>query len=131
MSIKTGKIIKARLKAMGKTQGWLAESVKTPEKPDGVSINAVSKWTKTGKIARDHVQLVADLLEITTDELLAGSLAVEEAPPAETRIERLNAEEKELVDLHRISIKEGQDMIMSAARHAPKKAARSLRRPPH
>lgn len=122
MSIEIGKLIKTRLRQMKKTQGWLAEKA-------GVSNNAVSKWIKTGKLKRENVQPVADLLGITADQLLAGSPAVEIVPPDDTTIERLNAEEKELVSLHRISMKEGRDMIMSAARHAPKVPARSLRRP--
>lgn len=68
MNSATGKIIKTRLEAMEKTQGWLAEIA-------GVSINAVSKWTKTGKIGRSQVPVVAKALGITADQLLRGDLA--------------------------------------------------------
>lgn len=129
MSTETGKIIKARLKQMGKTQRWLAENIKTPDKEDGLSINAVSKWTKTGQISRVYIQQVADLLGITTDQLLGGEPLMELIPPEETTIERLNAEEKELLDLYRGTGKESRQIIMSTARITPKLPARAVRRP--
>lgn len=58
-----GKTIKARLKALGVTQAWLAEQV-------GVSENAVSKWIKTGEISRDNIKPVADALQISVAQLL-------------------------------------------------------------
>ena len=53
----------ARLKAIGKTQAWLAEQV-------GVSTNAVSKWIKTGEISRENLKASADALEISVAQLL-------------------------------------------------------------
>lgn len=58
-----GRTIKSRLKALGKTQAWLAEQV-------GVSENAVSKWIKTGKISRENLKRTADALEISVAQLL-------------------------------------------------------------
>jgi len=58
-----GKTIKARLKALGKTQAWLAEEV-------GVTEQAVSKWIKYGEISRANVQPVADALQISSAQLL-------------------------------------------------------------
>ena len=118
-----------RLKDLGKTQGWLAENIKTADKPSGLSINAISKWTKTGKIAREHVQQVADLLEITADQLLAGSPLIEQVPIGETTIERLAADEKHLLDLYRGSTQDGKSGVIGMATLAPKLPVRSLRRP--
>lgn len=58
-----GKTIKARLKAMSRTQAWLAEHV-------GVSENAVSKWIKTGEISRENIKAAADTLQISVAQLL-------------------------------------------------------------
>jgi transcriptional regulator with XRE-family HTH domain len=58
-----GKTIKARLKAAGKTQAWLAERV-------GVSENAVSKWIKSGEISRENIKSAADALGISVAQLL-------------------------------------------------------------
>lgn len=58
-----GKIIKARLKAMGHTQAWLAERV-------GVSENAVSKWIKSGEISRANIEPVTEALDISVAQLL-------------------------------------------------------------
>lgn len=129
MSKETGKFIKARLKAMDKTQGWLAENIKVPGKDGGLSTNAISKWTKTGNIARAHIQQVADLLNVTADELLCGGAALELVPEGDTTIERVDAEEKELLELHRASTKDGRNLIMASAHIAPKLPVRSIRRP--
>lgn len=58
-----GRTIKSRLKALGRTQAWLAEQV-------GVSENAVSKWIKTGKISRENIRPVAEALQISVAQLL-------------------------------------------------------------
>jgi transcriptional regulator with XRE-family HTH domain len=58
-----GKTIKSRLKALGRTQAWLAEQV-------GVSENAVSKWIKSGEISRENIKPAADALEISVAQLL-------------------------------------------------------------
>jgi len=58
-----GKTIKARLKALGQTQAWLAEQV-------GVSENAVSKWIKNGEISRENIKPAADALQISVAQLL-------------------------------------------------------------
>lgn len=61
-----GKTIKTRLKSLGKTQAWLAETI-------GVSDNAVSKWIKTGEISRPNIKQVADVLEIPVAQLMDAS----------------------------------------------------------
>jgi transcriptional regulator with XRE-family HTH domain len=122
MSLETGKIIKTRLQDLKKKQAWLAEKA-------GVSINAVSKWTKTGKLAREHVQAVADALEISADELLAGTPILELVPAGDTTIERLNANEKHLLELYRRSTDVGKMGVIGMAESVPKLPARSLRRP--
>lgn len=114
---------------MGKTRGWLAENMTSEEKPHGLSINAISKWTKTGNIAREHVQQAADLLGISADQLLAGDPLLELVPVEETTIERLTSEEKYLLELYRGSTEDGKKGVMSLATHSPKLPARSLRNP--
>lgn len=124
MENETAKIIKARLLAMRKTQGWLAEVA-------GVSVNAVSKWTKTGKIGRANVQAVADALEITADQLLAGTDQVifEVVPIGQTTLERLSPDEKEVLEEYRRSTTDGKLMIFGSAKSAPKASPlRSIKR---
>jgi transcriptional regulator with XRE-family HTH domain len=58
-----GKTIKSRLKALGRTQAWLAEQI-------GVSDNAVSKWVKTGEISRENSIECAAALGIGVAQLL-------------------------------------------------------------
>lgn len=129
MSIEIGKLIRAKLKSMGKTQGWLAEEMKSPKRPAGLSINAISKWMKTGKVARENVQQLADILDLSTDQLLAGDSRVELVPPGETTIDRLTPDEKQLLDLYRGSTNDGKSALMGMAIHTPKSPVRSLRRP--
>lgn len=62
MDKKLGEVIKARLRAMGKSQEWLAEEV-------GVSNAAVSKWMGSGKISKLNAQKVAHTLSLTLNEL--------------------------------------------------------------
>jgi transcriptional regulator with XRE-family HTH domain len=71
-----GKLIKARLKELKKTQGWLAEQV-------GVSNVAVTKWIKSGNLSRENLSKVADALKLSVDMLLGGSTWI-----AENEIER-------------------------------------------
>jgi transcriptional regulator with XRE-family HTH domain len=58
-----GKTISTRLKALDKTQAWLAEEV-------GVSENAVSKWIASGKISRVNSIKAADALKMSVAQLL-------------------------------------------------------------
>jgi transcriptional regulator with XRE-family HTH domain len=114
MTEHAGKRIGTRLREMEKTQGWLAELV-------GVSINAVSKWIKTGRISRENAMAVAPHLRMTLDELL-GAAAGEEhqaAPSREaTTLERLDPTEAHLLQLFRQCEIEGQDLILSAGKFA-------------
>jgi transcriptional regulator with XRE-family HTH domain len=110
MSTDIAKVIKARLKELKQNQAWLAEIA-------GVSIAAVSKWTKTGKISRDRVPVVAEALGLTTDQLLDVDNAQTE--PERTWLERLTVDEKEMLELYRRCSMEGQLMLKGAARVAP------------
>ena len=107
------KTIKDRMKAIGMSQAWLAETV-------GVSIAAVSKWTTDGKVARDNVPRVAAALGLTTDQLLGtGAPAGAEA----TWSELVNADEKEMLELYRLCSREGRLMLKGAAREGSRAAA--------
>jgi plasmid maintenance system antidote protein VapI len=108
-----GKIIKTRLRELDETQEWLAEQV-------GVSKNAVSKWIKDGKISRENAIKVSQVLKLSADRLLMGQSAVEPAPATETTLERLDAEEKRLLDLYRQATQDGKMMVYGAAMVAPK-----------
>jgi transcriptional regulator with XRE-family HTH domain len=101
------------MQAIGMSQAWLAEKV-------GVSITAVSKWTRDGKVARDNVPRVAAALGLTTDQLLGpGAPADAEA----TWSEWVNADEKEMLELYRLCSQEGRLMLKGAAREGSKAPA--------
>lgn len=61
-----GKAIKDALSAKGATQGWLAERI-------GVSDNAVSKWIRDGRISRENLALVVQVLDMDGGQVLAAS----------------------------------------------------------
>lgn len=108
-----GRIIRARLLELGETQEWLAEQV-------GVSKNAVSKWIRDGKVSRANAIEAARVLKLTSDQLLLGSPLTDVSPPAETTLERVNVEEKRLLELYRQATRDGKLMIYGAATVAPK-----------
>lgn len=107
MSEKIGKLIASRLKALGKKQAWLAENAE-------VSINAVSKWTKSGKIARERIARVAELLEVSADELVAGEVKAESQPSSFMDMKATSAEEMRILTAFRLADERGQDQINSA-----------------
>lgn len=107
MSEKIGKLIASRLKAMGKGQAWLAEKAE-------VSVNAVSKWTKTGKIARERVAHVAELLGVSVDELVSGEIKLEPAPSSFMDLRVVSAEEMRLLTAFRLADERGRDQLNSA-----------------
>lgn len=80
MATELGDYIKTRLKALKRTQGWLAEQA-------DVSNNAVSKWIKTGKISRENFLLIIPLLGGSVpalgnnDPAIAPNTASAPAPP--------------------------------------------------
>lgn len=113
-----GNIIKQRLADLDETQEWLAEKC-------GVSKNAVSKWIKVGKISRANAVEAARVLGLTVDQLLGQSL-VDVSPPSETTLERLDVQEKRLLELYRQSTKDGKLMIYGAATVAPKESDNGL-----
>ena len=115
MTSPLGKIIKARLGELSKTQEWLAERT-------DVSKNAVSKWIRDGKISRENAVSVARVLELTNDQLLLGQPLVDVSLSNETTLERLDAEEKRLIELYRRATRDGRLMIYGAATVAPKES---------
>lgn len=76
MENEVGKLIKARLKVLKRTQGWLAEKCE-------VSNVAVTKWIKFGTISRENAIKAADILLISIDKLLGNDL-----PMVENELER-------------------------------------------
>lgn len=115
MNSSLGKIIKSRLVEMRKTQEWLAEEC-------GVSKVAVSKWISSGKISRKNAIAVTKALDITSDRLLLGVPLTDVSPSNETTLERVDGEEKRLLELYRRSTKDGRMMIYGAATVAPKES---------
>lgn len=63
MTNEIGKIIRNALSDINKNQSWLAEKC-------NVSINAVSKWIRTGEISRKNIPVVANVLGLSIDQLL-------------------------------------------------------------
>lgn len=97
-------IIKTRLREMEKTQGWLAEKT-------GVSINAVSKWTKGGRIAPENIVAVAYALGVTADELLKGSQVEGDSS---SDLVTLNAIERRILALYNGTSDRGKLDMLSA-----------------
>lgn len=62
-----GDQIREALEQLGKSQTWLAETM-------GVSDAAVSKWLRTGEVARDRLVDLARTLHISVDQLLTGEV---------------------------------------------------------
>jgi transcriptional regulator with XRE-family HTH domain len=107
----TAELIGRRLTEMGKTQEWLAEKV-------GVSINAVSKWTRTGQISRDNAILTARALGLTVGELLheqPEDMKKEKPESGSLHLVYLTSDELKLVTLYRESTQVGQAMLIAAA----------------
>jgi transcriptional regulator with XRE-family HTH domain len=114
-------LIKARLRDLGKTQGWLAEIA-------GVSVNAVSKWTKNGPIARENVVAVADALGITADQLLKGT-----QPPADQRSDlvKLSAIEQRILALYNGADDRGKLDMLASIEEIAKQVEEERRKSPH
>jgi transcriptional regulator with XRE-family HTH domain len=120
MTSQLGKIIKARLTEIDATQEWLAEQV-------GVSKMAVSKWIRTGNISRESAIGAARALGLTFEQLL-GQTLVDVSPSTGTTLERLDAQEKQLIEFFRRATKDGKLMIFGAATVAPKEQESSAGR---
>lgn len=116
MKSSLGKVILGKLRVMEKTQSWLAEEAQ-------VSINAVSKWIRTGKISRNNLVVVAGILGLSTDEMvgLDEPVAANAVLPA-FELVFLTSEEIRLVTIFRQASDVGQRMIEIAASKAPKAA---------
>ncbi len=107
----TGELIARRLYEMDRTQEWLAEKV-------GVSINAVSKWTRTGKISRENAVLAAKALGVTVGELLQEqqeNMKADKHDEKSLQLVYLTAREMRLVTLFRESTEVGRAMTEAAA----------------
>lgn len=113
MNSHVGKTIAMRLKALQKGQSWLAEKA-------GVSVNAVSKWTISGKISREKAVIVAEALGLTMDQLFGRDMVPTTETEMDTALERVNEKEAELLQLFRRCSVDGQNMILAAARVAPR-----------
>jgi transcriptional regulator with XRE-family HTH domain len=115
MENQIGRKIAQRLRALGKTQVWLAEQV-------DVSNNAVTKWIKTGQISIDKAVKVAPALEITLDELLDNEDASITQPPrdaaatqpSEARLQLIYVDGDELEMLTRL--REAPDNLRTMAK---------------
>lgn len=119
MNSSLGKIIKSRLTDLRRTQEWLADEC-------GVSKNAVSKWIRDGKISRKNAIAAAKALDLTADQLLLGQPLVDVSAANETTLERVDGDEKRLLELYRRATKDGRMMIYGAASVAPKESEPSL-----
>lgn len=112
----TAALIKRRLLEMDRTQEWLAEKI-------GVSINAVSKWTRTGQISRENAVLAAKALGITVGELLqeqSEDMKADKLKEKSLHLVYLTDEEMRLVTLYRESTDMGRAMLMAAGDSVPK-----------
>jgi transcriptional regulator with XRE-family HTH domain len=119
MNSSTGKIIKARLAELERTQEWLAEQT-------GVSKTAVTKWIREGGISRASAIKAAKALQISADQLLMGEPLTDASASNETTLERVDGEEKRLLELYRRATKDGKLMIYGAATVAPKESESGL-----
>jgi transcriptional regulator with XRE-family HTH domain len=117
-----GKTIKARLKELGKTQGWLAEAA-------GVSNMAVSNWVKTGSIARENATIVADVLGITIDMLLNGARASEAARESRSDLVKLDPIQRRILALYSKADDRGKLDMLAALEEIAKDIEDSRRKP--
>jgi hypothetical protein len=108
-----GAAINSRLKALKKTQAWLAEET-------GVSTTAVNNWIHTGKIARDNAISVAIALQITVDELYGQEAPHGTEKSEEFSLEWLSARERRLLTAFRQCTSMGKEMMEFGATAAPK-----------
>lgn len=110
MNEKIGKTIAGRLKDLGKGQAWLAERA-------GVSVNAVSKWTKTGKIARENVPVVAEALGLSAGDLISGGgEVISPRKTTDSKLERLDPKEQALLAMYRECGEGEQDILLTHAK---------------
>lgn len=114
MVSRAGIAIKAALKEKGKTQGWLASEM-------DVSDNAVSKWIKTGQIARENISRVARLLDLFPEELLPENsdigrvrVADEDAEKGAPRALTENASQADALAVHIEAIRQSAKVVADA-----------------
>lgn len=112
-----GNVISEYLRERKLSQEWLAEQV-------GVSIVAVSKWTRTGKISRPNAIKVAEILHISVDELYGRNKDGVGQAPVTTQaltLTYVDPEEMQLLTWYREANDMGKELIKAACEHAPKK----------
>lgn len=116
-----GKIIKDRLKELGKTQVWLAEVA-------GVSNTAVSKWIQKGTITRENAATVAELLGITLDALIKGSRAAGEMRELRSDLVKLDPIQRRILDLYAKADDRGKLEMLAALEEISKEIEESRRK---
>lgn len=119
MSKNIGKIIKERLKSLGKTQNWLAEA-------SGVSNTAVSKWIASGRISRESATIVAKLLEVSLDTLLLNADTLDANAQNTLSLVYVDTTELKLLTAYRESTELGKALITAAAEGSPRNQSASI-----
>lgn len=104
-----GKKVADLLKRKELGQAWLAEQV-------GVSVNAVSKWTKTGEISRKNLPKVAEALGVSIDELVSATPPTKKEKHIGTKLERLDPEESALLEVYREFGPDEREILLSHAK---------------
>lgn len=115
MTKSLGKLIGDRLEELGHTQAWLAEEA-------DVSENAVSKWIRTGKISRENLIKVAQILGLSLDKL--GTEENKTSPALE--LVYVDGQELHIITAYRESTPMGKALIRAAAESAPRAASLDL-----
>lgn len=106
MSENLAKTIRVEKKRLGLTLEQMAEKA-------GVSINAVSKWTKSGHVSRENLPALAEMLGLSLDRLMSESEADSTPSDEESRLERLDARESRMLALFRACAPLQQDLLLT------------------
>jgi transcriptional regulator with XRE-family HTH domain len=115
-----GKRISSRLEKMEKTQSWLAEEC-------NVSKNAVSKWIRSGHIARENAMQVSALLSIPLIDLLVSE-SPQQNVSKKLALIYADTDEIELLTGYREATPFGKETILLSIKNAPKERSGALRR---
>lgn len=113
-----GMVIADRLKALGKTQGWLADQL-------DVSMAAVSKWIKKGQIKRDNLVRLAPILGLSVSELMSGeipevALMADSTSASSLSLVYVTKEEMYLLTSYREASTMGREMLTITAEGVPR-----------
>jgi transcriptional regulator with XRE-family HTH domain len=129
MSENVAKTVRESLRALGKNQQWLADELE-------VSVNAVSKWCRTGQISRDKIPKVAALLQRPLSDFFPNAPELRPAPgidldepdtatagtseqralDKDSHLERVNSQECELLRFFREGSDEARAALLNNAR---------------